>query len=118
MRYVQHSTGRQSTKIHDLQTPLLNLRHARFGQSMTTFSDDGVQQIGLVVSLKGRLIGCGQPTADDNLVHYDIDQGVQLSVPTRAEFVFGSIDREMMRSLAEQLDVVRCMTRPDDSSCG
>jgi ATP-dependent exoDNAse (exonuclease V) alpha subunit len=31
MRYIQHRCGNKPTQIHDLYTPLVTLRHARFG---------------------------------------------------------------------------------------
>jgi AraC-like DNA-binding protein len=102
MQYIQHRCGNKPTQIHDLQTPLVNLRHARFGQAMTTISDDGVERIGFVVSLKGELNGCGQPTTAGNVVHYDIDQGVQLKVSADSVFVSGSVDRDLAQQLSEQ----------------
>lgn len=102
MRYIQHRRGNKPTQIHDLHTPLVNLRHARFGQAMTTISDDGVERIGFVVSLNGELNGCGRPTTTSNIVHYDIDQGVQLKVVSDSVFVSGSVDRELAQQLSEQ----------------
>jgi AraC family ethanolamine operon transcriptional activator len=69
---------------------------------MTTISDDGVERIGFVVSLNGELNGCGQPTTAGNVVHYDIDQGVQLRVSADSAFVSGSVDRELAQQLSEQ----------------
>ena len=102
MRYIQHRCGNKPTLIHDLHTPLVTLRHAKFGQAMTTISDDGVERIGFVVSLDGELNGCGQPTTASNVVHYDVDQGVQLKVSADSVFVSGSVDRELAQQLSEQ----------------
>jgi len=55
------------TDIHDVQTPMVDLRHARFGEKMTTISDDGVRSIGFIIGLRGELNACGQPSSPNNI---------------------------------------------------